>query len=222
MEDWQTTEVQEPDDEYRITSLDTLRVMTDPLRIRIVEELLSGPRTVKQLSQAMEMKPTKLYYHINLLEEHGLIRVVSTRVVSGIIEKLYHIKAYSYPIDQSLMTQAGASEETGLPQVISGLLNHTADEIRRSIKSGLINLSEPRPEQRSFMALHNLSRLSPQAAHDFTKRMEALLEEFDAIGDETSEGDDYRVYGVTVAFYPTRHKRLPHKGKGNEKGEGNG
>ena len=35
------------------------------------------------------MKPNRLYYHVNLLEEHGLIRVTDTRLVSGIVERTY-------------------------------------------------------------------------------------------------------------------------------------
>jgi DNA-binding transcriptional ArsR family regulator len=211
MDEWNLDEIQEPDQEFRITSLETLKVLTDPLRLRIVEELIDGPRTVKQLAKTLEMKPTKLYYHINLLEEHGLIRVVSTRVVSGIIEKLYHVRAFSYPMDRSLMGMAEAAEDEGLPAVLASVLEHTGQEIKRSIKAGLINFHEQLPEKRTFMMLRSFGLHSKDDIHEFITRFEALLEEFNERGSEDREGEEYRVYGMTLALYPTHHKHLPTK-----------
>jgi DNA-binding transcriptional ArsR family regulator len=211
MDEWNLDEIPEPDDEFRITNLETLKVLTDPLRLRIVEELIDGPRTVKQLARTMEMKPTKLYYHINLMEEHGLIRVVSTRVVSGIIEKLYHVRAFNYPMDRSLMGMSEAAEDEGLPAMLASVLEHTGQEIKRSIKSGLITMSEQLPEKRTFMMLRSFGLHSKDDIHEFITRFEALLEEFNDRGSEDREGEEYRVYGMTLALYPTHHTRLPAK-----------
>jgi DNA-binding transcriptional ArsR family regulator len=209
MEDWQLDEITPPDEEFRITSLETVRVLTDPLRLRIVEELLDGPRTVKQLAKTLEMKPTKLYYHINLMEEHGLIRVVSTRVVSGIIEKLYHVRAFSYPMDRSLMGMSENGEDDSFSSMLAGVLEHTGQEIKRAFKAGLINYQEHLPEKRTFMMLRSFGLHSKDDIHDFITRFEALLTEFNDRGSDDKEGDDYRVYGMTLALYPTHHTRLP-------------
>lgn len=75
-------------DEMMIEDAETLRVLADPLRLRI-RELMVRPCTVKQVAAVLGIAPTKLYYHINLLEKHKLIVVVAARVVSGIIEKQY-------------------------------------------------------------------------------------------------------------------------------------
>src|SRR4029078_8245950 len=139
-DEFQIENYQQPDEKFVINSLETLKVMAYPNRLRILEEMIEGTRTVKQLASALETTATKLYYHINLLEEHGLIRVISTRVVSGIIEKLYHVSAYSYPMDKSLLSLAESSSDEGFPTIVSSILDHTATEIRRGIKSGLIDL----------------------------------------------------------------------------------
>jgi DNA-binding transcriptional ArsR family regulator len=86
----------EPAPELTITDPEVLRVLADPLRLRLVQHNLGKPWTVKDASRALGISQTKLYYHVNLLETHGLIRVHSTRVVSGIIEKSYRITAYSF------------------------------------------------------------------------------------------------------------------------------
>src|SRR5215204_4411779 len=88
-----------PAPEFVVSDLETLKVVSDPLRIQLLELLVRGPRTVKQLASEMGTTSTKLYYHMSLLEERGIVRVISTRVVSGIIEKQYAITAYSFRPD---------------------------------------------------------------------------------------------------------------------------
>nr|AIA15696.1 Helix-turn-helix domain protein [uncultured bacterium] len=211
----------QPDEKFVVNSLETLKVMADPNRLRILEEMIEGPRTVKQLASALETTPTKLYYHINLLEEHGLIKVISTRVVSGIIEKLYHVSAYQYPIDKSLLSLAESSAEEGFPTIVSSVLDHTATEIRRSIKSGLIDLQSHSKGHRTFMLIRTLSKLSSKKADEFMTRFEELMQEFNDCDEVESPDPDARVYGLTIACYPTHHKNLPSefktKGKEEEK-----
>src|SRR5215211_5670272 len=99
---------------HTITSLEALKVFSDPLRQQIIEALLDGAKTVKQVASELELAPTKLYYHVNLLEEHGLIQVTETRIVSGIIEKHYVAAAKEYAIERSLMTPGQSMNADGL------------------------------------------------------------------------------------------------------------
>src|SRR5436189_3070665 len=111
------TESFEPAKELLVSDLDTLKVVSNPLRIQVLELLVSAPRTVKQLAAEMGTTPTKLYYHLNLLEEYGLVRVVSTRVVSGIIEKQYRVTAYSLRPDPAIFAPGGIPADEGLPMI---------------------------------------------------------------------------------------------------------
>lgn len=89
-----------------IDDLATLRLLSDPLRLRLIEELGSHPTTVKALARTLAMKPNRLYYHVNLLEEHGLIKVTETRVVSGIIERTYGLVAKHFAVSDDLAMPA--------------------------------------------------------------------------------------------------------------------
>ncbi len=85
-----------------IDDLATLRLLSDPLRRALIEKLGEGPTTVKQLARAMDMKPNRLYYHVNLLEDHGLVRVTQTRIVSGIVERTYALVARRFSVSEAL------------------------------------------------------------------------------------------------------------------------
>ena len=80
-----------------ITDLETLKVISDPLRLNIIQVIkdinISGALcSVKQVSERLDIPPAKLYYHVKLLEKHGFLEVTETRIVSGIVEKLYRLK----------------------------------------------------------------------------------------------------------------------------------
>jgi DNA-binding transcriptional ArsR family regulator len=98
-----------------------LKAMADPLRIRLGMLLLEGGRTVKELATALDVPPTRLYYHVRILEEHGLIEVVDRRMVSGIEERRYGIVegAWAFEPDTNptaRQTQAAISAVLGAVQ----------------------------------------------------------------------------------------------------------
>lgn len=211
IEEIETSEQFTPAKEFIIKDLETVKVISHPLRLQVCEYLISGPRTVKEIAEYVGEPPNKLYYHINLLEKHGLIRIVKTRVVSGIIEKSYHVTAYSIRADESLLSPSGALVREGFPMMMSGMFERTAGDIKRSIDAGLIDLGNTDKEKHTLIAVHNLVRLSPEQSREFFKRFEDLIGEFNKA---YSDSPDDTAYGLTVALYPTTYQgQLP---KGNE------
>src|SRR5262245_5857560 len=79
----------EPLAERRIGDVETIKALSDPLRLRILEVMTAAPAetfTVKRLAGILGVSQTKLYHHVNQLVERELIRPAGQRVVSGIIE----------------------------------------------------------------------------------------------------------------------------------------
>src|SRR5215218_10360712 len=109
------------DDVLVVSDLEMLRLISDAVRIQLLELMRGNQRTVKELAAELGVPPTRLYYHMNLLEEHGLIRVASTRLVSGIVEKRYAVTAARLSVDRALLAPAGepaAGLETHLAFVL--------------------------------------------------------------------------------------------------------
>lgn len=77
------------DDVFTITDLGTLKVVADARRMKIVECIVHEACSVKEIAERLNQPASQLYYHTNMLEKHGLIRMVDTRIVSGIIERWY-------------------------------------------------------------------------------------------------------------------------------------
>ncbi|MBK8022645.1 MAG: helix-turn-helix transcriptional regulator [Chloroflexi bacterium] len=201
--------IRELPDVHEIDTLEALKVFADPLRQRIMETLFDSSKTVKQIAAELEIAPTKLYYHINLMEEHGLIRVVDTRIVSGIIEKQYDAAAASFRIKRSLMAPGQGEGDSGLDTVIDALVEPMRADLSKSLALGLVDLNQSPDESRRLKIGRSVLRLGPERADEFYERLGSLLDEF-VCDDESNENDDNPEasnYGLVLFFYPTASKQ---------------
>src|SRR5919202_976689 len=96
-----------PNDAFVVRTPEELRAIADPMRLELLALLRERPRTVKELASALDVPQTRLYYHVNQLEQHGFITVAETRLVSGIVEKRYGASAPRLSIDRSLLAPPG-------------------------------------------------------------------------------------------------------------------
>lgn len=74
--------------EWKTESLDIMKVLSDPRRMQILT-LAEKPITVKELAEHMDEKPSRLYYHVNKLQEAGLLQVVDQKQTGNLVEKYY-------------------------------------------------------------------------------------------------------------------------------------
>jgi len=194
----------EPAPEMVVSNFDTLKVVADPTRLRILEVLIEQPLTVKQVARKLEIAPTKLYYHVNLLEEHGLLTVTASRVVSGIIEKQYRTTAKNLTIDRSLLTLGGGQPDGGMATLLSLIFDSTRSNVLKGIDRGLIRMEEEDPIQRNAMLVYSLGKLTPEQYREFHGRLHTLIREFGEAGSEKSpeKPEKGSMYGLTIVLYP--------------------
>ncbi len=190
----------EPQPMKIIRDLDTLRVLTDPLRMRILAALDERPRTVKEVARMLDMPPTRLYYHFNLLEKHDIIRVVETRVVSGIIEKRYWVTARNFNVDRTLFAPTAKTASEGWDLVLTGLVDRLREDVLTLIESGVAGRAvQDRDEKGPIMRMSSsLARLTPAQAREFYARLQALMDEFRG----SKEGEEAEEYVLFLALYP--------------------
>ncbi|MDW8328199.1 MAG: winged helix-turn-helix domain-containing protein [Anaerolineales bacterium] len=187
--------------EVRPISLEELKLISDPLRTHLLEALVSRPRTVKELAADFGLPATRLYYHINLLEKHGLIRVTGMRIVSGIIEKRYRAVARQYHVDSKLFAQPQPVREAGLEAMLAFALDATKADIHRSVHASRIDLTQTAPQPRALLLRRGFARLTPAQAKRIYERLLAVLKDFTEVPDEGGA----EVYSLVCAFYPTEY-----------------
>jgi len=183
-----------------IDDLKTLKVVADPLRSQIFECVLSEPLTVKQIAARLGLSANKLYYHVNLLERHGLIRVVEERVMSNIIERVYRVTATSLEVGPALCCFTTGEDREHMYEVFVSPLDATREDMLNSLEARARQLEEgARQRPRRALISREVSRIDGVRASEFLARLESLTQEFESA--DTDEGD-VQTYALTIAFYP--------------------
>ncbi|HEY6788725.1 MAG TPA: winged helix-turn-helix domain-containing protein [Trebonia sp.] len=174
------------DDLVVITVPDQLRAVADPLRSTLLELVLERAATVTEMAQAIGRPKSTVAYHVNLLVDARLLRVVRTRRVRAIEERYYGRVARTIYIGalSSLEDKQTVSVMNGLAQAArEAEPAHAADDLRCT----LVHARIPVEEVRNFWA-----------------QVQELTRQFAQI---PRSGD--QVYGFAAGLYPTDTPTLP-------------
>jgi DNA-binding transcriptional ArsR family regulator len=183
-----------------ISDLDVLRLISDPVRIQLLELMRGSPRTVKELASELGVPSTRLYYHMNLLEEHGLIRIKSTRMVSGIVEKRYEVSAARLSVDRSLLTPLG-EPSTGLETQLAFILDEAKAEIRKAYNAGLIDASHEDIAKGGLELGRIWFHLTIEEAAELDRRLTEILDDYRNRPPD-DENPNKRPFEFLLGFYP--------------------
>lgn len=179
-------------DVYELDDVDLVRLTANPLRQRILTGLRAGGATVKELAAELEVPVTRLYYHVNLLEEAGLIEVIETREVSGIIERRYRARARHFVIASSLLEVS--DDRAAVGETFRAIFEQVAADVERRIRDDVLLCEEELDSaKRSVLARTGL-RLTPERQRAFAEELHALLDRY--------SDDDGEPYLVAVAAFP--------------------
>jgi len=188
---------------FLVEDLETLRLLTDPLRLQIIEMLTPEPQTVNQVAGKLGLANSRLYYHFNLLEKHGLIEVVETHMVNNMLEKLYWLAAEDIEIDKALLDFSSGDVQENLTSIISSSLEATRSEMLRSLQARTFNLEHgAKPVPRDIIIQSTRKRLKDETYEDFMERLRAILKEFSELPEETGEGEDINYFSLACFLYP--------------------
>ena len=181
-------------------SLDTLKQMGDPIRTRLMGVVSNAPATVQELASTLKVPITRLYYLIHLLEELGLLQVIDSHPVGGTVEKVYYASARQFIVDRAQFSGKPAAWMEYADVLIDFTLTETGKAIRKSIKSGALDLQKSAPDPRALQIRRGIGKLSTKQASRFYKKMEDLISEFTNMDSEDGEAAEYM---LAVAFFPT-------------------
>jgi DNA-binding transcriptional ArsR family regulator len=187
-----------PDDEIIITDPETLRVIANSLRLQIIKQL-QQPATVKEVADAIDLPPTKLYYHFSQLEKQKLIRVVDTKVVSGIIEKHYQVAAKRYRVDEQLFATTEDAVEH-IDSILGAIFDNAKTEIKHSIEAGLMQVGKEGPCEEGSI-VQAIMYPTPRQLESFCDRLMPIIKECES-WDSQDEEVSNQPYGLIMAFYP--------------------
>lgn len=174
-----------------ITSLDQIGALSNPVRSRILRHA-GRPVTVAELAERLSVPQTRLYYHVNLLVEEGLLAQVDERKSGARIEKIYLRTAATFQLGPGLFDEIG--DQRKMAAAAAALLFDPAQADTEVVLERVFAGEKPVGEFGRTVV-----RLTEHDAERFGARIQALMT--DLLAADTDEGP--HVYSFTVAFIPT-------------------
>ena len=188
----------EPLAERIVADVETLKALSDPLRIRILETMVQAAGdgwTAKRIAGALGVGQTKLYHHLKILEDRDLIRPVDRQLVRGIVETSYQIAQLSLRLDRNLLASGGAEVRSSAEHAMTTVFDLARRDLERALAAGLLPIDEPADETRPFLLNRGLMKISPRNAAELRERLTALLSEYGA------EPDGELTLGLFISFH---------------------
>lgn len=171
------------DDLEVVTSTAALRAMFHPLRSVVLDLLLERAATVNELATAVQRPPSTVAYHVGVLHDAGLLKVVRTRKVRSIDERFYGRTARVFHVGEIRPGQLGTVSNTLVEAANESGPAHRSDDLR---------------------ALLRHARIPRDRAAEFWTDVVELARKFSAL---PRDGDT--AYAFVAGLYPSDHPSLP-------------
>jgi DNA-binding transcriptional ArsR family regulator len=90
-----------------LTTLEEIKAFSDPYRLQILDCFyqFAKPATVKQIADKIGEIPAKVHYHVKKLEKTGILCLVYTEEIKGIMAKYYEPTAKHFEISNKNVSE---------------------------------------------------------------------------------------------------------------------
>ncbi len=172
----------ELDDEVDASEPAQLKALGDPLRMQICDLVLERSMSVTELAERVDRPKGTVAYHVDVLVDAGLIKVVRTRKVRAIEERFYGRVA------RTIVFPHG--DEPSLPFLTTVMAEFDPHRDDPDDVPGLVTLRH--------------ARVPFDRAEEYRRRLHELALDFI---DEPRDGDVE--FGLYLALYPTTRTGEP-------------
>jgi DNA-binding transcriptional ArsR family regulator len=150
-------------DSLDVTTAEQHRALGNLTRSQILGLLNDRAATISQLATALGVLKGSTSYHLRLLEQAGLVRVVRTRKVRGVVERYYGRTARRFELDAP------------------GAVPHPPGMLLR-VAASAVDRAPPAKDTDPDLVTSSHAGLDPDRAHEFRRRLQELIAEFRAAG----------------------------------------
>ncbi|MEZ5464547.1 MAG: helix-turn-helix domain-containing protein [Lysobacteraceae bacterium] len=174
---------------HRVSDLAVLKLLSDPLKLKLLQAFAEGPRSTMQVAEALGENLTKLYRHVDALTEAGLLVVTEETPKRGTVERKFRAVARRFEVDRSLLSSDADPDGT---EAVRGILRDGEDDIVRALSN------KERGADDDLLA-----RLKGKASPKRIKQLKQQLADWlDAVQREDADDDEAtEEFGVLLAFY---------------------
>ena len=178
------------DETYKIKDLGQIRLLSDPLKLQLLQAFAESAKTTKQVAVELGESVTKLYRHVDALHDAGLLQVVAEKQKRGTIERTFRAVAQRFEADHSLFSDAPGDEGTD-----------AAREMLRARETEILNVlaSAREDDEEKAIVMGIRGKATPEKISELRATLQAWIDSipnYDEVPDE-----DVKEFGSLIAFY---------------------
>jgi predicted ArsR family transcriptional regulator len=176
---------------FKIKELDQIKLLSDPLKLQLLQAFAEGAKTTKQVAAELGESVTKLYRHVDALLEAGLLVITSEKQKRGTVERTFRAVAYRFEADPTLF----AGEDDGQAEAATrDILRVCEGEIIAAIAE------DARRDEPEALFIRLRCKASPERIAALRQKLNEWVES--AQGDEDVKDESAEEIGALIAFYP--------------------
>ncbi|MCE3002791.1 MAG: helix-turn-helix domain-containing protein [Xanthomonadaceae bacterium] len=182
----------------RFIGPEELRLLADPVREHLVNALVPRARTVAEVAEGLGCAPTRLYRHVQLLLDAGLLVVEREVKVRGVVERHYRAAARTLRLRRPQF--AAAAGDAGIEAILAYALDQSRRDIAGAVAAGHIDPLHRHPDPRAVLAWRCVARVTAAEHARLQKRALALYNEVERLGRRAAPQG--ALFALSVALFP--------------------
>lgn len=186
-----------------LTTLEEIKTYSDPYRLQILNvfNILDRPATVKEVSDMMGEVPAKVHYHVKKLEKVGLLNLVTTKEINGIVAKYYEPFMGTIEIKRKEQMNEPSADEMMRSETYKLL-----SELYEQNKQRFFKQAKDSPNPKASVTNTTL-RMTDEEARSLFEQVNQLLEPY-RDRDKKKEGDmrSYELFLTMIRNDTDKHK----------------
>lgn len=179
----------------KLTTVESIRAFSDPYRLEIISTFrnFKRPATVKEISDVMGETPAKVHYHVKKMEKAGILTLVKTKEINGIIAKYYEPTAERFVIKYNANDEELAKVYSGeMQRVVCSLYERSRKVVLEQLEYDQMNSRENDDTIEFFRSLELY--LTNEEAKEFAKMIRQFTKKRSEEGEEGRQ--KYHFFGV--------------------------
>ena len=186
-------------DVFVIKRLEQAKLLSDPFKLKLLEEFAGDPVTTKQVADRLGEKAPRLYRHVDALFDEGLLTLIEEKPKRGTIERYYKTVAARFEVDPELFSpsRSGEGEAT---ELIRSAFRATESELLQYFDKHKENIP---PRDELPLVIKAAIRGSEAEIKNLKDKLEEWLADCATLTEKNAEADDSVAYTGFVVLYPT-------------------
>lgn len=164
-----------------VNSLDQIKALSSPYRIKIIETFDNKPASAKDISVRMGEPHGRVNYHIKTLAKVGILKLVDVSVKQGVVEKYYMPVAESIVLDSRVVNKNEDHEIKDMRNAGIALFEKISKEFYGTMNNRELKIQKKINYDYDFF-------MTEAEADELNKKVQALVDDYLKDKDEPREG----------------------------------